>query len=333
MRALALLIALSLTALGQRHKLEGVNSEKPEGKLLQQIMQENDAAKKSTLLEQFASQYPKDPGVPWVLEQLQAIYVKANDTDKIIAAGDQLLALDPGDPEAALQTLKAAETKKDPAAIKKYSAAASAAARKIAATPEPKEADAVTAWKNEVDYAKQVDNYADYAAYRAAMESRDPKVVIELGSMLVDRSPKGEYGVKMQSPLFVAYRQAGDTAKAVALAEKVVATDQSNEDMLLVVADSYLQQKKRAGEGACLRREGRGPDGSKTQARRSFRRGLDESQEPGDRDCALPQRQALLQRNQLRERRYSAARLTAAGGCIPETGGAVHAGLRQLQAG
>ena len=58
---------------------------------------------------------------PWVLEQLQGIYVKANEPDKIIAAGDKLLALDPDDPEAALQCLKAAETKKDAAAIKKYS--------------------------------------------------------------------------------------------------------------------------------------------------------------------------------------------------------------------
>src|ERR1051326_2865831 len=132
MRALVLLIALALTALGQRHKIEEVNSEKPEGKLLQQIMQENDPAKKASLLDQFASQFPKDPGTPWALEQLQAIYVKANDPDKAIAAGDRLLALDPDDPEAALQCLKAAEAKKDPALIKKYSIAASASARKMA---------------------------------------------------------------------------------------------------------------------------------------------------------------------------------------------------------
>lgn len=244
MRTLALLIAFSLTALGQRHKIEEVNSEKPEGKLLQQIMQENDAAKKAALLDQFATQFPKDPGTPWVLEQLQGLSVKANDTDKIIAAGDQLLAADPDDPEAALQCLKAAEVKKDPALIKKYSTMASAAARKMAATPQPKEAHEVTAWKNEVDYAKQVDTYTEYALYRAALESRDPKVVIEFASLVRERNPKGEYAAKLVQPLFVAYRQSGDTAKAVALAEPVLATDQSNEDMLLVVADSYMQQKK-----------------------------------------------------------------------------------------
>lgn len=244
MRTFALLIAFSLTALGQRHKIEEVNSEKPEGKLLQQIMQENDAAKKTVLLDQFVSQFPKDPGTPWVLEQLQAIYVKANDPDKTMAAGEKLLALDPDDPEAALQCLKAAEAKKDLASVKKYSAAASASARKIASAPQPKDADAVTSWKNEVEYAKQVDTYAEYAIYRVALESRDPKVVIEFADLVRERNPKGEYAGKLVDPLFIAYRQSGDTAKAVALAETVLATDQSNEEMLLVVADSYLQQKK-----------------------------------------------------------------------------------------
>src|ERR1044072_6390197 len=113
MRLVVLFVAFALTASGQRHKIEEVNSEKPEGKLLQQIMQENDTAKKAALLDQFAGEFPKQEATPWVLEQLQAIYVAGKDTDKIIATGDKLLALDPDDPEAAVQCLKAAEAKTD----------------------------------------------------------------------------------------------------------------------------------------------------------------------------------------------------------------------------
>src|SRR5262249_40349242 len=43
---------------------------------------------------------------------------------------------------------------------------------------------------------------------------------------------------------FLAYHQTGQDAKALAVAERVLATDQSNEDMLLTVADNYLQNKK-----------------------------------------------------------------------------------------
>ena len=244
MRLSVLLIAFALTASGQRHKIEEINSEKPEGKLLQQIMQENDASKKAALLDQFATEFPKHEGTPWVLEQLQAIYVAGNDPDKIIAAGDKLLTLDPDDPEAAVQCIKAAEAKKDPALIKKYSGLASAAARKIIDAPEPKDADEAAARKAEVAYAKGVQQFAEYSIYRAAAESRDPKVTIDLAEALRERSPNGEYSVKIAQPLFVAYRMTGNQPKAVALAEKVVPVDQSSEDMVLVLVDSYMQQKK-----------------------------------------------------------------------------------------
>jgi hypothetical protein len=239
-----LLLASALPVFGQRHKIDEVNGEKPDGKLLQQIMQENDAGKRTVLLEQFTADFGQSKDLPWVLEQLQGAYVKANDPDKVISAGDKLLAVDPDDAEAGMQCLKAAEGKKDPALIKKYAAITSAAAHKMATAPQPKEADEVAGWKVSVEYGKQVDGYADYAVYRAALESRDPKTTIDLGEALRRQNPTGEYAAKVADPLFVAYRQANDNAKALALAEQVLATEQNNEDMLLVVADNYAQQKK-----------------------------------------------------------------------------------------
>ena len=244
MRKLAILIAFAVAAFGQRHKLEEVDAEKPEGKLLQQILQETDTGKKAALMEQFAQQYPKLDASAWILEQLQGIYVKANDPDKTIAAGEKLLAIDSDDPEAALQCLKASEAKKDPALIKKWSATTYVNAHKAASAPKPAEADKAESWKNEVDYAKQVEAYSDYALYRAALESRDPKLTIDLAETLEKQDPKSEYVPKLQETLFVAYRQAQNNEKALGIAEKVLATDQSNEDMLLVAADHYLQTKK-----------------------------------------------------------------------------------------
>ncbi len=244
MRTLMILTVFAFVAFGQRHKMEDIDAEKPEGKLLQQALQENDPAKKAELLEQFAQQFPKATGTPWVLDQLQALYVKAGDPDKTIAAGEKLLALDPEDPEAAMQNLKASEAKKDLPGIKKWAGVAAANARKAAAAPQPKEAEQADTWKSEVDYAKQVDQYTDYALYRVAAESRDPKVTIEFLELLQQHDPKSEYIPKAQNQLFVAYSQAGANDKALALAEKTLATDQSNEDMLLLVIDNYSRNKK-----------------------------------------------------------------------------------------
>jgi hypothetical protein len=207
-------------------------------------MQENDAAKKAALMEQFAGQFPKLEQTAWVLEQLQAYYVKAGQADQTISAGDRLLAIDADDPEAALQALKAAETKKDTALVEKFSDRTYANANKLAATPQPKEADRVESWKQTVDYARQVATYADYALFRVALESRDPKLTIEVGEKLLQRSPGSEYAAKTRDPLFLAYRQSNANDKALALAEKALETEQTNEDMLLVVANNYLEQKK-----------------------------------------------------------------------------------------
>jgi tetratricopeptide (TPR) repeat protein len=244
MRALVVLIAFTLAAFAQRHKLDEVDAEKPEGKLLQQCMQENDAAKKAALMEEFAGQFPKAEQTAWVLEQLQAFYVKAGQPDQIISAGDRLLALDPDDPEAALQALKAAEAKKEVALILKFSDKTYGNATKMASAPQPKEADQVESWKQGVDYAKQVATYADYSLFRAAVESRDPKLTIDVGEKLLQRSPASEYAAKTRDPLFLAYRQTNANDKALVLAEKVLETEQTNEDMLLVTANSYLEQKK-----------------------------------------------------------------------------------------
>ncbi len=244
MRTFAILLAFSLSVFGQRHKLDVVDAQKPEGQLLQKVMQEDDPAKKAALMEQYASQFPKTAATPWVLEQLQGIYVKAQDPDKIIATGDKLLALDPGDPEAALQCLKAAEARHDVALIEKYDAVTSANARKMAAAPKPAAADAVADWRQSVDYARQVDNYADYALYSAALESRGPKATIALGEMLLQRSPTSDYAAKVREPLFVAYEQSGANDKAIGFAEQTLAKDQSSEDMLLAVAYNYLQKKE-----------------------------------------------------------------------------------------
>jgi tetratricopeptide (TPR) repeat protein len=243
-RTLTILIAFSLTAFAQRHSISEVDTEKPDGKVLAQIMQTDDQAKKTALLEGFLDQFPKADAVPWAMEQLLAIYVKANDPDKVLAMGQKLLVVDPDETEAALQCLKAGETKHDLELVKKYSALASTLAKKMMAVPQPTDPEQVDTWKQEISYAKQVDAYCEYSLYKVFTESRDPKVTLEFGELIPQRYPQGQYTGKLDNSMFLAFRQTGQDNQALALAEKVLATDQSNEDMLLMVAGNYMQNKK-----------------------------------------------------------------------------------------
>lgn len=246
MRAVLTVVVLLVSAgaaMGQRQKVN-INTETPEGQALQQIGQENDEAKKLALMEDFVAKFPKTENTAWVYAQMQPVYIKAGQYDKAMDAGEKVLAIDPGDLEIAHQNLKAAEAKKDPDAIEKWSGQTSEIALKAAASPQPKEEDQVENWKKEVDYAKQVNTYTEYSLSAAALQAQDPKKRIALAEALAKRNPNSQYLPQLNQALFLAYRQAGDNPKAIALAEKVLATDQSNEDMLLVVADNYLQNKR-----------------------------------------------------------------------------------------
>lgn len=244
MKSLVLALALVLSAASasaQRHKLGSINAETPEGQMLQQIGQESDEAKKLALLEEFVSKFPKHEGVGWVYSQMQPLYVKAKQYDKAIDIGDKLIAMDPDDVEFAYQTLQAAVAKKDLDGIKKWSVMTSDIARKVAASAQPKDEDEVEAWKQRVDFAKQVDVRTEYELYTAA-QAADAARKAEILGLLEQRNPQSQYIPQLREQAFFAYVQAKDMERAVALAEKIPEKDQSDV-MLLVAADYHLNKK------------------------------------------------------------------------------------------
>jgi len=239
-----ILVITAGAALGQRHKLGTVNAETPEGLLLQQIGQTPDESKKLQLMEQFAAQAPKHEAIGWVYEQMQTSYLKAGQPDKALEIGDKLVAMDADDLDAAHQNLKAAEAKKDPDLIRKWSNQTSQIAQKVIQSPQPTDADEVDAWKKRVDFAKQLDTYTEYSLFSGAMQTQDPRKRIELADALTARNPKSQYLPALAELRFNSYRQLGDNAGALAAAEKTIATDQTKEDMLIFVANQYVEKKR-----------------------------------------------------------------------------------------
>jgi len=243
-QAVLLAVALSVPmAFAQRHSLGGINPDVPEGRALQQIQAEADDAKKLPLLEQFVVQFPKDENIPWIYDQLIVAYAKAGQSDKVLETGQKLLAMDPEDVPTAQACLKASEAKKDPALVLKWSATTSELARKMVRSPQPEAAEDVDAWKRNVDYARQVDVYTEYALYAALLQSTDPKTRIQLGEALLTRNAQSEYAPKLSQPLFLAYMQTGQSEKGLEFAEKCIAEKQATAEMMLAVAQSYMEKK------------------------------------------------------------------------------------------
>jgi tetratricopeptide (TPR) repeat protein len=196
------------------------------------------------MFEKFMQDYPKSENLAWVYSQMQPLYVKANQPDKAVDAGDKIMALDPEDLDTALATLKAAEAKKDPDLVKKWSNTTGALAQKVIASPQPKDEDAVEDWKKQVDYAKQVNTYSEYAIDAMALQTTDPRKKVDLIEALYDRNPQSQYMPQLLPAAVQALQQMNDADRKTAFAEKVLAKDPDNDEMLLVAADGYSQKGK-----------------------------------------------------------------------------------------
>ncbi len=237
-------LALTVSAYGQRYVLSTINPATPDGKILQQAATENDPAAKLTLFEQYITQFSGQDKVAtgWVLTQMEGLYQKAGSFDKVLEISNKLLAMDGDDLDAAYAALKASEGKKDVPGIIKFSGLTSDLAKKVVGKPKPA-AGGEEEWKQAVDYAKQVDTYTEYSLYSTALESTEPGLVMQLVETLYQRNPNSQYLV----PTLGKYAQSAQLAKqmprAAEFGEKVYANGLFNEDLLLAMGDYYMQQK------------------------------------------------------------------------------------------
>jgi hypothetical protein len=232
----ALLAGLCSSSWGQKLLIDTSTAE---GKTLADIAQQQDAARKQTMLEEFIKTYPKSSQAGWVYGQLQSIYLQQQQYDKVLETGEKALAGGDDNVDLAYNNLKAAEAKNDPDSVAKWSAETSRLARKVEQSTQPTDGDA----KARIDYAKQVDTYSEYSTYATVLKTTDPAKIIAVVEPLEQRNPKSEYLSKSYGMYLNALRKTGQNDKAGAAAEKEAERDPNNEDVLLIAADYNMQRQ------------------------------------------------------------------------------------------
>lgn len=240
--AAVLACAAAMAGAAQKKPFE-INPQTPEGALLTEAGQTDDEAKKTALLEDFLQKYPKHDGVPYAGTQLQNIYLKNGSLDKVVQAAVTILAVDPALPLAAYNALEACEQKKDYPAIKTWALKTVEAAKGELATAKPADEAQAEQWAKEQDYSKQVIVRCEYSLFHAAVETQDPRFKADLGEALLSVNPDSKYAAQALPHYLFGLMQSGQAAKAAAVAEKMLEKDASNEDLMLVVADSSLSSK------------------------------------------------------------------------------------------
>jgi hypothetical protein len=149
--------------------------------------------------------------------------------------------MDAMDIEAAYGNLKAAEGKKDAAAIVKWAAATSDIARKTVQQPKGSDQEE-DEYKRAIDFAKQVDTYTDYSLYATALSETNPRLVMQLTETLEQRSPQSQYVPQVLARYTWAAREAQAMPAAIEFGERVLSRGLMHEDLLLAMADYHINQ-------------------------------------------------------------------------------------------
>jgi hypothetical protein len=243
-RYLASLVLLALPCvlpvLAQEKQKFVINPGTPEGQILQSLGQETDDARKVSLGEDFLAKYPKHEAAGWVAAQLESALLDQKNYDKVLEVAETAYANGP-DMDGAYFALKAAVAKEDAAQVKTWSARTAEAARMvISASKAPTDDDG----KHQLEYAKEVDEYAEYALYVVALKAA-PKEEVDLVDTLIKQNPRSQYLPEVTTSYFAALSKAGEGAKACPAATRM-AVDKNAEAMLYAADCGWRANKSEA---------------------------------------------------------------------------------------
>ena len=188
--AVAACALLIQPALAERYAASA-NPDSPEGQFLDLIQLQSDEAKKLALIEQFTRRYPRHPAVSWAYEQLQLAAIQARQWDRALTFGEKLVQVNSEDMEATQLNIQAAESKGDRTTVKLWSDYLARITQRTLESPPPKDPEQLEEWKQRISLAAQFAAQDEYAIYKKALESGDPRQQIKLLDELLKR--KGDY--------------------------------------------------------------------------------------------------------------------------------------------
>jgi len=203
--------------------------ETKEGLLIQHIQQETDPSEKLHFMEQFVVQYPTNPMLAWVYDNLQPAYMKEKAWEEAMRIGEKRVALEPDNLDAAKLALKAAENKGNADDIAKWADSVWGIAARVAAKGGRTATD-----------AEQTKLYAESNLYTIAEQTTDPAARVGLLLALQERNPKSPFAENIPAECIALYKKMNQMDKGLALAQQTLATDPDNVDVLAAVSEYYF---------------------------------------------------------------------------------------------
>ena len=222
--------------MGRREAAVDPNT--PEGRLLEKVQTENDLSKKLWLLELVPELFPSSPAVESAYVEMQARYHQAGKLAQALAAGSNALTVDPNNLAVACLNWRIAADMKDAVLTAIWINQTGYVAERVLKTPDPGMSQATR------DCGASARQAVEQEAYRDAFTAKDPAERVKRLEAFLTNHPQTTHAEDIEVAVFLAYREQGDTAKALAAAEKLVTHNDKREDAMLLVAESYFKEGK-----------------------------------------------------------------------------------------
>ena len=224
-----------ISSLGWAGTKQSIDPNTPEGRLFAKIQAESDLNKRLDLLELYPELFPNSPGVQYAYAELQARYHQGGKFVKALAAGSNALISNPNDLAAACLNWRIAADMKDATLTDVWMKQAGYVAEKTSKNPDPDWSQATR------DCGATARQAIEQQEYKDAFNTKNPAERIKQLEAFMVRHPQTSHASDIEITIFLAYREQGDAAKALAAAEKLVAHNDTREDAMLLVAESYFK--------------------------------------------------------------------------------------------
>jgi tetratricopeptide (TPR) repeat protein len=230
-----MLALCAISSFGWAGAKPSSDANSPEGRLLDKAQKEGDLSRKLVLLELFPDLFPSSPSMEYVWTELQIRYFQAGKLPKALAAGSNALNSNPNSLEVACLNWRIAADMKDAALTTVWMKQAGYVAERVQKNPDPEMSKATLECGASARQANEGD------AYQAAVNTKNPAERVKLLEQFLADHPQTTHAGEIENSVFQAYREQGDAAKTLAAAEKLVAKDDTREDAMLLVAESYFK--------------------------------------------------------------------------------------------
>jgi hypothetical protein len=161
----------------------------------------------------------------------------------LLLAAAPLVAVAQDELSEAFKALKAADEQKDTDLVKKWAIESIHLSNNVLKTAKPSDESDLAVWNTSQAYGKEVKAYAEYALDTAILRTTDPQKRVDLFETLEKESPACQYLPQLYGTALAAYAKMKPD-KSFAFAQRAIAKDPNNEDLLLVLAAGAYERKQ-----------------------------------------------------------------------------------------